>query len=63
MVAVPRKSQLLHIYNKLVADGVLEPQPQLKKALVKKQSKSQSGVLVITVSFWRAQREREREGG
>ena len=46
---VPKKSQLLHVYNALKARGALREVPQLERHLVKKASKSQSGVLVITV--------------
>lgn len=45
----PRKSQLLHVYCTLVASGDLPEHPGLRQALVKKHSKSESGVLVITV--------------
>eukprot|EP00967_Tisochrysis_lutea_P104507 scaffold158659_cov33-Tisochrysis_lutea.AAC.3 len=44
-----RKAQLLHAYNSLLGQGEIEPCPQLQQLLVKKSSKSQSGVLVITV--------------
>ena len=47
--AAPRKSQLLHVLGMLVSDGALPPQPALRQVLVKKHSKSESGVLVITV--------------
>ncbi len=45
-----RKSQLLHVYNSMIAQGMIAPDnPQLlRTVLVKKASKSQSGVLVIT---------------
>jgi len=44
-----RKAQLLHAYHSLVARGAMAACPQLQQLLVKKSSKSQSGVLVITV--------------
>ena len=44
-----RKAQLLYTYSKLVGEGTLEPCAKLASLLVKKSSKSQSGVLVITV--------------
>ena len=44
-----RKSSLLHVYHRLVGLGEIEPSEQLSSLLVKKSSKSQSGVLVITV--------------
>ena len=44
-----RKAQLLHAYHCLVSRGELEANPHLHSLLVKKSSKSQSGVLVITV--------------
>jgi len=44
-----RKAQLLHAYHCLVSRGELEANPYLHSLLVKKSSKSQSGVLVITV--------------
>ena len=44
-----RKAQLLYVYSKLVGEGTLAPCPELAGLLVKKSSKSQSGVLVITV--------------
>lgn len=44
-----RKAQLLHAYHSLVGRGEMEPCPKLQQLLVKKSSKSQSGVLVITV--------------
>ena len=44
-----RKAQLLYAYGKLVGEGTLAPCAQLASLLVKKSSKSQSGVLVITV--------------
>ena len=46
---VPRKSQLLHVYSSLVSSGCLPETPGLRRALIKKHSKSESGVLVITV--------------
>ena len=46
---IPKKSQLLQIYNALKARGGIAESPQLERYLVKKASKSQSGVLVITV--------------
>ena len=44
-----RKAQLLYAYSKLVGEGALAPCAPLAALLVKKSSKSQSGVLVITV--------------
>ena len=44
-----RKAQLLYAYQRLVGEGTMEACPQLASLLVKKSSKSQSGVLVITV--------------
>ncbi|KOO22907.1 histone acetyltransferase-like protein [Chrysochromulina tobinii] len=44
-----RKASLLHVYHRLVGLGEIEPSEQLSSLLVKKSSKSQSGVLVITV--------------
>tara|TARA_B110001452_G_scaffold69458_1_gene56030 strand:+ start:2274 stop:4409 length:2136 start_codon:yes stop_codon:yes gene_type:complete len=44
-----RKAQLLYAYQRLVGQGTLDACPQLASLLVKKSSKSQSGVLVITV--------------
>jgi hypothetical protein len=45
----PRKSKLLHVYNVLAAEGSIEKSEALRKCMVKKSSKSSSGVLVITV--------------
>ena len=45
----PTKSQLIHVFDLLTARGSLAPCPQLRAALRKNPSKSQSGVLVITV--------------
>ena len=45
----PRKSELLQVYLGLVSRGELPVSEGLRKALVKKASKSESGVLVITV--------------
>ena len=45
----PRKSELLQVYLGLVSRGELPVSEGLRKALVKKASKSKSGVLVITV--------------
>ena len=45
----PKKSKLLHVYNILVADGEIEEDKGLARSLVKKSSKSTSGVLVVTV--------------
>ena len=42
----PQKSALTSVYLAMVAAGRLQPQPQLRALLVKKSSKSQSGVLV-----------------
>ena len=44
-----RKASLHHVYHRLVGLGEIEPTEQLSSLLVKKSSKSQSGVLVITV--------------
>ena len=44
-----RKASLLHVYHRLTGLGEIEPSEDLAKLLVKKSSKSQSGVLVITV--------------
>eukprot|EP00308_Calcidiscus_leptoporus_P021320 CAMPEP_0119361664 /NCGR_PEP_ID=MMETSP1334-20130426/8920_1 /TAXON_ID=127549 /ORGANISM="Calcidiscus leptoporus, Strain RCC1130" /LENGTH=662 /DNA_ID=CAMNT_0007376737 /DNA_START=32 /DNA_END=2020 /DNA_ORIENTATION=+ len=44
-----RKAQLLYVYNSLISRGELTERPLLQRLLVKKSSKSQSGVLVITV--------------
>ena len=46
---MPRKAHLLHVYNVLVRRGDLKRSPTLDRELVTKSSKSQSGVLVITV--------------
>jgi hypothetical protein len=42
----PQKSALTSVYLAMVAAGRVAPQPQLRALLVKKSSKSQSGVLV-----------------
>lgn len=42
----PQKSALTSVYLSMVAAGRVPPQPQLRALLVKKSSKSQSGVLV-----------------
>lgn len=42
----PQKAQLLAVYQSLVATGKLQACPELHALLVKKSSKSQSGVLV-----------------
>ena len=42
----PQKSALTSVYLSMVASGRVPPQPQLRALLVKKSSKSQSGVLV-----------------
>lgn len=47
--ATYRKAQLLHAYNLLVGNGEIQACRTLQQLLVKKSSKSQSGVLVITV--------------
>jgi len=48
----PQKSALTSVYLAMVAAGRVPPQPQLRALLVKKGSKSQSGVLVrILFSF------------
>ena len=44
-----RRSQLLFAYRRLKRAGLLPAHPGLERHLVKKASKSQSGVLVITV--------------
>ena len=44
-----RKASLLHVYHRLVGLGEIEASDDLARLLVKKSSKSQSGVLVITV--------------
>lgn len=45
----PKKTQLLWIYNKMIVDNIYKSNVNIKKILQKKQSKSNSGVLVITV--------------
>ena len=45
----PKKSQLLWVYNKMVADNIHKSNVNIKKLLQTKKSKSESGVLVITV--------------
>jgi len=47
----PRKSQLLYVYNLMCEEGRLNATdtPALRNLLCKKSSKSESGVLVITV--------------
>ena len=45
----PRKAHLNHVYNIMVADGVIPASERLQRLLVTKPSRSQSGVLVITV--------------
>lgn len=45
----PKKSQLLCVYNRLVANGELLDAPYVRQLFQQKRSKSQSGVLVITV--------------
>ncbi len=47
--ASPKKAKLLHVYMLLQSKGELPDLPHLKKVLIMKASKSQSGVLVITV--------------
>ena len=42
----PQKAQLLAVYHSLLAPGELQASPDLQALLVKKSSKSQSGVLV-----------------
>lgn len=44
-----KKSELLHVYNTMVATEEIERNAVLRKLLQKKTSKSESGVLVITV--------------
>ena len=46
---IPKKAQLLHVYKTLVSENRLPRCPGLGQVLVKKSSKSESGVLVITV--------------
>eukprot|EP00659_Diplonema_papillatum_P011947 gene11947-18433_t len=46
---VPKKSKILHAYLQMVRDKRIEQNDALRKVLVTKASKSQSGVLVITV--------------
>ena len=45
----PKKSQLLCVYNKLIARGEISDLPYIRQLFQQKRSKSQSGVLVITV--------------
>ena len=45
----PKKSQLLHAYRLLRSGGEVEEVPNLAKLLMKKSTKSSSGVIVITV--------------
>lgn len=45
----PRKAMLLHTYRSLVATGKLSRSKVVEQLLVTKSSKSDSGVLVITV--------------
>ena len=42
----PQKAQLTAVYMSMLAAGRVPPSPALRALLVKKQSKSQSGVLV-----------------
>jgi hypothetical protein len=46
---VPKKSQLLYVYNMMVGTKEIERSEGMAKLLQKKGSKSESGVLVITV--------------
>eukprot|EP01065_Artemidia_motanka_P049910 TRINITY_DN8412_c0_g1_i2.p1 TRINITY_DN8412_c0_g1~~TRINITY_DN8412_c0_g1_i2.p1 ORF type:complete len:751 (+),score=140.30 TRINITY_DN8412_c0_g1_i2:62-2314(+) len=47
---VPKKSQMLYAYNRLLASGELpEPVPIIRSLLVQKAMKSQSGILSVTV--------------
>jgi ELP3 family radical SAM enzyme/protein acetyltransferase len=46
---VPKKSQLLYVYHQMVNTKEIEYSPDIAKLLQKKGSKSESGVLVITV--------------
>jgi len=46
---VPRKSDLNHVYTMLVSRGEATDDPDFQRLLVKKASKSLSGVLVVTV--------------
>ena len=45
----PKKSQLTLVYTRLVASGAIAGSERLRALLLKNPSKSQSGVLVITV--------------
>jgi len=45
----PRKSEIMHAYLALVEQDAIEDDPTLRRLLVKKASKSLSGVLVVTV--------------
>lgn len=45
----PRKTALLHVYQRMVGSGEIAECKALAQFLVKKSAKSQSGVLVITV--------------
>jgi hypothetical protein len=47
----PQKSQLTFVYLSMVATGAVPPCPSLRALLVKKSSKSQSGVLVRLRAF------------
>jgi hypothetical protein len=51
----PQKSQLTFVYLSMVATGAVPPCPSLRALLVKKSSKSQSGVLVRTHAWTHAQ--------
>lgn len=44
-----RKSQVLYVYDTMVQDKVVSPSDSFRRLLVKKPTKSHSGVLVITV--------------
>lgn len=45
----PRKAMILHMYRRLVSDRILQPSNLVEDLLTTKTSKSDSGVLVITV--------------
>lgn len=46
---LPKKAQLLHVFNFMEQNGSIPKNSQLRKLLIKKSGKSHSGVLVITV--------------
>ncbi|KAJ1452710.1 hypothetical protein M885DRAFT_526045 [Pelagophyceae sp. CCMP2097] len=45
----PRKAQILHVYRAMLLDGRVKRSQPLEEVLTTKASKSQSGVLVVTV--------------